>query len=206
MSRKSYPALFVLVLVAVGLLSATPAMADAQTPPKPHAAQGSARGVAPHTCYPVAGHFASRWYQDSNRYGCATSPEYPYLNGTYQEFVNGEMDWSPSQGANMVLSGTRYGYWDDWGFHTGITFQFGQSDPFNYDSWLIRLDRNGVNLGQWECGPGVTVISTCGRTGGFFGWAPVGPGHYRIIIEGCDVGGGGHTCRQGWTIPVDLAI
>jgi hypothetical protein len=183
-------ALLALTLATVGALAATPSA-------------GYAQPAAPHTCYPVSGHFINRWNQSPSTYGCATSPEYPYLNGAYQEFEHGEMDWSPSQGGNMVVAGIITHYWDDWGYHTGIMFQFGQSDPFNYDSWLIRIKYNGVNLGdQIECWAGWG----CTRTSGIWNWGSLSPGHYQIITEGCDVNAGGHTCNQQWTIPVDLYL
>src|ERR1700730_11428024 len=38
-------------------------------------------------------------------------------------------------------------------------------------------------------------------------WAEVplpDAGTYSIVIEGCDTGLGGSTCRQGWTVPVTI--
>lgn len=115
------------------------------------------------------------------------------------------MVWSPSQSGNMIVSAYRYTYWTDRGEQVGIAFQWGYSDPFNYDKWLIRLDRNGANQGQWDCWSN-TWPYPCTRTSGSWGWAPVAAGYaYRIVVEGCDVDPwGGHTCRQGWTIPVWL--
>jgi hypothetical protein len=152
--------------------------------------------LQPHTCYAVAAHFLARYSEDQTGWGCATTPEYTYLNGTYQEFVNGEMDWSPSQGGNMVVSGMKAA--------GGIWFRWGFSDPFNYDAWLLRGTHDGVTDTQFECSAGQNFYDGyCTRTSGGKNIALGGPGHYQIIVEGCDVGLS-HTCRQGWTIPVDL--
>jgi hypothetical protein len=160
----------------------------------------SASAVQPRACYAVAAHFAARYSENQAGWGCATSPEYTYQNGTYQEFSNGEMDWSPSQGGSMVVSGMKYA--------GGIWYRFGFSDPFNYDSWLLRITHNGVTAPQLECYAGSNSFGGyCTRTSGGVNFALAGPGHYQIIVEGCDVSGtGSHTCRQGWTIPVDLGV
>jgi hypothetical protein len=35
----------------------------------------------------------------------------------------------------------------------------------------------------------------------------VQPGFYHYIVEGCDVSWtGSHTCRQGWTFPIDVRV
>jgi hypothetical protein len=188
----------------LGLTVAVPAQAaDAPLPVgvsvKPHVMDLSGTAATALACVPVAARFLNRWNQNPGGYGCATSTEFPYANGTFQRFANGEMDWSPSQGPNMIVSGMKYTYWDDYGAHTGIYFAFGPSDPYNYDAWLIRTYFNGGYAGQAEC--------RCNRTTGGYNWGNVGPGHYQFIVEGCDVDWtGSHTCRQGWTLPVDLLI
>ncbi|MEU4490041.1 hypothetical protein AB0H94_35070 [Streptomyces purpurascens] len=153
------------------------------------------------TCYPVSSHFAGEYYANPANWGCATSPEYRYLNGSFQEFTKGEMVWSPSQGTNMVVSARRYGTPQQ-----GFLFHWGPSDPYNYDAWLTRVTYNGNLLFQKECTAGVWG-SGCGRTIGGLYVPYAGKGHYRIITEGCDVSWtGSHTCRQGWTIPVDIFL
>jgi hypothetical protein len=160
----------------------------------------SASAAHPLACYAVASHFVARYSEDQAGWGCATTPEYSYQNGTYQEFVNGEMDWSPSQGGGMVVSGMKYA--------GGIWYRFGYTDPFNYDSWLIRITHNGVTAPQLECYAGSNPYGGfCTRTSGGMSFGLAGPGHYQIIVEGCDVSGtGSHTCNQGWTLPMDLWV
>jgi hypothetical protein len=188
-----------LVLPAALILPQTASASDnAQGRPATAKAHASAP-VAPHFCYPVAAHFINRYNQNPGGWGCATTPEYNYLNGTYQEFTNGEMDFSPSQGTSMVVSGLRYAY--------GIYFQFGPSDPFNYDSWLIRITQVGGGTTQLECGAGSNdgLGNYCDRSNGADHLGTANTGHYQIITEGCDISWtGSHTCRQGWTIPVDI--
>ncbi|BBA96254.1 hypothetical protein RVR_1465 [Actinacidiphila reveromycinica] len=166
---------------------------------KVHVARDAASGASPRTCYAVSGHFISRYNQNPGGWGCAVTPEYAYLDGTYQEFANGEMDWSPSQGGNMVVSGLRY--------PGGIYFQFGPSDPFNYDAWLVRISQEGGGTFQPECSSGSNdgQGNYCDRSNGAVHLGTTSTGHWQIITEGCDVSWtGSHTCRQSWTIPVDI--
>jgi hypothetical protein len=198
MRRKIIPVLVVAMAALLGLTLSTPASASNS----PSSGKITNKQVAnPNACYPVGGHFYPRWNADRGGFGCATTPENPYGNGSYQEFEHGEMDWSPSQGGSMVVSGKKYQYVDQNGlWQNAIYFQFGVSDN-NYDSWLIRADYNGRNVAQVEC----WTNYPCGRTAGGWTFAPVSFGHYSFITEGCDVSGG-HTCRQGWTLPVDIYV
>jgi hypothetical protein len=208
MSRKIIPIVIMTMMVAAGLVAAAPAAASSKAPEPAIAAASAAKHVmrlsgqpvTPKTCYPVAGRFAYRYNHDS-RYGCATSPERAFQNGTYQEFANGEMDWSPSQGSFMVVSALRYTYYDSYGPRTGIHFEFGSSSPKNYDSWLIRTYFNGQYAGQAEC----WATGPCDRLAGGWDWRPVQYGHYQFIVEGCDVSSS-HSCNEGWTLPVDLQV
>jgi LGFP repeat len=211
MSTKYVAMLTASVVAAIGLAFAAPARA-AETPYRADAGVethvvGGAGQVQPYTCYAVGTHFFDRWSQDQGGFGCAITPESSFQNGSFQEFERGEMDWSPSQGANMVASGKKYTYSDGSGQHAGIIFQFGPSDPYNYDVWLIRTTVNGNYTGQPDCGSAQSTptFMLCGRTGGWWYWTPAQPGHWQIVAEGCDVSwSGSHDCRQGWTIPVDL--
>lgn len=193
MHRRSLAALCLSLLALVVVAVATPASA----------ASGNSRTAAraagtQAVCVPTAGRFYNRWQQDPGGYGCAVGYESSTGNGTYQNFERGQMVWSPSQGGGMIVSGRWYTYWTDWGLRYGAYFVWGQSDPFNYDSWLVRLDRNSANLGQWEC----WATLGCTRTNGGWAFSDLAPGYaYRFVVEGCDVGSS-HTCRQGWTIPV----
>jgi hypothetical protein len=153
-------------------------------------------------CYPVDGHFANRHSMIWQGIGCAVGWAGATGNGLFQNFERGQMIWSPSQGGGMVVS--VYRYWEGNSF-TGIAFHWGPSNPYNYQKWLIRLDRNGANLGQWEC---LANWGLCSRTDGFQLWGGQPQGYaYRVVVEGCDVDAwNGHTCRQGWTMPVWLFV
>jgi uncharacterized protein with LGFP repeats len=187
MRRTSFTAITGLIMTILGLALTVPAQA------KPALAQ--------QTCdFAVGPHFQARYNEHPNEYGCPFNNENspPGVPGSYQNFVNGQMAWSPPQGANMVVSGFRFTYWDSSGSHIGIRIQYGSSLPYNYDAWLIRVSKDGTYLGQHECTAGG---NECGRTDGVYFYYPSG-GLIQFMIEGCDVNLGSHTCRQGWTIPI----
>lgn len=152
-------------------------------------------------CQAIFSYFLERYYENPAGWGCATDIPRNYGNGVYQAFVGGEMDWSPSQGINMVVSGLRTSNIAD-----GIYFESGPSDGWNYDAWLVRITHDDRLIAQAECRAGFNNGAVwCNRTrqGGPIGYD--GPGHYQIVTEGCDVSWtGSHTCTQGWTIPVDI--
>jgi hypothetical protein len=196
MLRRIIPTVLMAIVATWGLGNATIVAAQA----KPTAGDAQVQN-----CYAVGSHFVNRYWQNSVGWGCATTPEYTYGNGRYQKFTHGEMDWSPSQGAEMVVSGmTRM---DGYG-NVFIDFQFGSSLHWNYDSWLVRAYHDGVALPQVECFAGSNgPLGYCSRTDGLEHIGPVSPGNWWIVIEGCDVSWtGSHTCDQGWTIPVDVRV
>lgn len=200
MIRRTMVALAAVVLALFGLSVASSAQAAPGA-----AGVGVEAEVGAAACYPVSWRFVNRWNQNPGDYGCATSQEYQTYNGGFgQNFVNGQIKASPMQGANMIVSGWKRQYWTDTGLHNAFTFRWGVSNPFNYDTWLIRTHHNGVYTGQRECAVGVW-LNSCDRTSGSQGWAPVAPGWHSITVEGCD-GYVGLTCRQGWTVAVDLLV
>ena len=118
-----------------------------------------------------------------DRIGCPIEPEHgvPGLNGRLQTFQNGQIAWTPDQGPSMTI----------WAIRDKAHFrvQWSTNDNWSYDSYLIRWDRDGQNIGQRE-------IS--GTVDGWWDFDFDTPGRYTFIVEGRS-GGGYH---HGWTIPV----
>ncbi len=146
-----------------------------------------------------------RWQQQQTALGCAIAPIAPTYDGQFQNFERGQIVWSPGQGNDMIISGYRGKYWDDQGEHFLMSFYWNTSHPFDYEKWLIRLDRDdNANLGQWECVVG--PFNPCSPTSGgaVYGKDLSLPGHsYQFRVEGCDYSWpGGHDCPRSWTIPV----
>ncbi|WP_190087554.1 hypothetical protein [Streptomyces noboritoensis] len=183
-------------MLAVG---AGMAAAVAVTTPVPAAqAAGSAAPQRAAACsYNVPSQFLRRWNDNHGAdggFGCPVQEAFQYGNGLYQWFAKGAMVWSPNQGANMVTSVQRWG--------AGLRFDWGLSDGYNYDGWLINIRRDGQDInGDQECIAHGGGSGDCGRYDGTVYWNTLQPGQYRISVEGCDIGSG-HTCRQGWTLPV----
>jgi hypothetical protein len=180
-------------LLAVTGLAAQPA--SAASVPGVLAQPGQPTG-----CYPVFWRFVGRYNQSPSEYGCAVGWEFARDGGMVQDFVNGQMVWSPRQGNDMIVSAWHSTYWTDAGLRHSVNVRWNTSSPFNYDSWLVRTDYNNVYVGQAECRAN-TWFSLCDRYGGLMGWNAVNPGLYRLVIEGCD-GQSTHTCRQSWTNPL----
>jgi hypothetical protein len=122
-----------------------------------------------------------------DRIGCPIEPEHgvPGRNGRLQTFQNGQIAWTPDQGPHMTI----------WAIRDKAHFrvQWSTNDNWSYDSYLIRWDRDGQNIGQRDI------------SGNFNGWWDFDfdtPGTYTFIVEGHS-GGGYH---HGWTIPVGGTI
>ncbi|MEU6996126.1 hypothetical protein ABZ953_36425 [Streptomyces sp. NPDC046465] len=143
----------------------------------------------------------TRWNQhgaEQGSFGCPTAAATSYGRGLLQNFQYGVMAWAPDQGNNMVVSAQRWG--------SGIRFDWGLSDPFNYDNWLINIRRYTDDIhGDQECIAHGGGSGDCGRYDGTVWWYTLQPGVYRIAVEGCD-GGLRRTCRQGWTQPIYLVL
>jgi hypothetical protein len=106
-----------------------------------------------------------------------------------QSFERGQIAWSPDTG-----SGSSQVAWHE---KSLIHFTWGPTDPFAYDRFLVRLDRDGVNVTQMDV--------SGSRAQGQYDYKALSPGLYRLVVEGCD-GDHGSTCRQGWTNPVYIRL
>ncbi len=104
-----------------------------------------------------------------DRIGCPIEPEHgvPGLNGRLQTFQNGQIAWTPDQGPSMTI----------WAIRDKAHFrvQWSTNDSWTYDSYLIRWDRDGQNIGQRDI------------SGTYNGWWDFDfdtPGRYTFIVEG----------------------
>lgn len=155
-------------------------------------------GAAAKTCSPphaVYGLIGDRWRSlgaSDGPLGCPITEEmdHPEGKGRYQRFEFGEIAWSPNTGPRSVQTA----YLSS----SGITVLWGETDPFHYDKFIVRWDKDGQNIGQQDVGSG---------SGGKLVIPFSGLGRYRIVVEGCD----SHfladsTCRQGWSNPVYVSF
>ena len=124
--------------------------------------------------------------------GCPTNQEAPHPEGggaRIQDFQHGQIAWTPGQGDKNAQAG--------WMEKNRIVFDWGPTDPFNYDKFLVRWDKDSQNLGQDDV--------TGNRTRGRWSTAVRNAGLYKIYVEGCHNGIlSSATCEQGWSKPVDL--
>jgi hypothetical protein len=178
-----------------------PASVAVPVPPPPAVAPppGSACQIQP------VGLIRERWLAlraDAGPMGCPVETEHdvPGRRGRAMRFANGEIVWSPDQGDAMVLSVFQEG--------NGIVVDYGDSGPFTYVWFFVRVDYEGRNVGQ---------IGVPGARGGQYVVGTTRPedepevptvgsgtGWYSIIVEGCESGIGGSDCEQGWTIPASV--
>jgi hypothetical protein len=123
--------------------------------------------------------------------GCPVAREHPVpgRTGAAQSFRNGEISLSPQQGEQMLLAVHLAG--------NEIVANWGSAAPFSYDKFILRLDKEGANILQADAGDGM---------GGHWSAPASAPGRYSVIVEGCDTGVGGSTCRQSWTIPASVTL
>jgi hypothetical protein len=71
-----------------------------------------------------------------------------------------------------------------------INLWWGRSTPFSYDKWLVRVDG----------GPAVYQVDVAGGNSGQHTIDNLDVTRtYRVVVEGCDNGTFGSTCRQGWS-------
>jgi len=146
----------------------------------------------------VNGLIADRYAQLGNHWGvlgCPTGWAHSvYPSGEEQWFQHGTIAWSPGTGNCSVQAA--------WLENGRIWLDWGVTDPYHYDTWLVRIDRGGSNLGQpeyWNGSPG--VWANHGRVQ----LPDYGSGFFQIIIKGCDYDGS-HTCDQPWSNPVYVGI
>lgn len=156
--------------------------------------------------YDPYGYIGDRWRVlggEHSDFGIATSDEYdvnlPWGSpGRARDFANGQIVFSPRQGTAMLVSAFAKG--------NLIVFEWGMSDPFHYDSWIVRwsvaggapiapnaqedvplnVRGRGRNYGFFHTGYPDNVIGTDGKRVGV-----------SFIVEGYD-----GEARQGWTCPI----
>jgi hypothetical protein len=126
-----------------------------------------------------------------NPLGCALEVETggPDGYGRSQRFEHGQITWSaPQRGKHALLIAYQAG--------NGIELQWTGLEPFNYDFFIVRTDKNGQNILQQDV--------KGERSAGFYVSHNLSPGGvYSYVVEGCDekgVLGEGELagCRQGW--------
>ncbi len=175
------------------------------SPPPPAQPPGATCGEL----QPV-GLIRDRWIAlraDAGPMGCPIEAEHDVTGrrGRAMKFANGEIVWSPDQGDAMVVAVYQEG--------NGIVVDYGNSAPFTYVWFIVRVDYEGRNVGQ---------IDVTGARGGRYVVGPTRPedepevptvgsgtGIYSIIVEGCEDASGvppfdTATCEQGWTIPASV--
>jgi len=153
----------------------------------------------------ISGLFLERYFSGpdgtySHRLGCPTGPEidHPAGTGRYQTFENGAMAYSPSTGPKSV----QIGYYHDGLLH----LDWLTVDPFHYDRFTVRYDKDGQNVGQDDLD--AQLVS-----GGSWIYPPPvqfrspDPGLWRLVVEGCDNASfGGSNCNQGFSLPVLVRV
>jgi len=162
--------------------------------------------AVPRPCpHSVAAVFLPKWNAlsaDQGPLGCAVNDAHAPSegDGLVQDFERGEMMWSPKT-ADRSDKYVQTAYVN---FDRDIVFEWGDTDPFHYDFFNVRWDKDGTNLGQHAVQSDDANASP--RNGG---WKvpSSGSGRYRIVVEGCD----GHflgssTCRQGWSNPIFIEL
>lgn len=106
--------------------------------------------------------------------------------GRYRRYQNGLIGWTPSVGPQALQ--TLY-------VKDGqIVLEWGDTKPFHYDFWQVRIDRDGKNLRQDEVGGS--------RTSGKWTFTPGDAGRYRVVVQGGDKSATGSKFKQGWSAPL----
>ena len=140
--------------------------------------------------------------------GCPLSEErdHPEGEGRVQDFANGQIVWTKK----TSLGGTPRAFLQS-AFVTaeGIQVEWGNTDPYHYDFFQVRWQRDGQEIKDEENCPASCQYEERGgprRSGRTVLrlsrlWHP---GQYRIIVQGCEEASGfrGTRCRQGWSLPL----
>lgn len=139
------------------------------------------------------GLIGERWAQlggGEGPLGCPIEREHPVPGrlGAAQTFDRGQIVFSPQQGETMVLA-----VYLDGG---EIVAQWGDTDPFDYDKFIIRVDKDGNNISQDDFG---------GGRGGRWTRPANDPGRFTIFVEGCHTGGGSD-CPESWILPATVTV
>ncbi|WP_336217002.1 LGFP repeat-containing protein [Nonomuraea sp. LPB2021202275-12-8] len=174
------------VALAATLCAGAPAQAG--TAASTNTATTTACGIQPY------GLIGARWTElggANSALGCPRTSEVDvYLDGVWagrrQNFLRGQMVWSPRQGPKLVVSA--------WSIGGYAYVDWRTTAPRSYDRFLVRwtsaADRGGT---QRDIG---------GGTGGRMRVRVVTSSGYRFIVEGCDNGTFSSSCKQGWTLSV----
>lgn len=134
--------------------------------------------------------------------GCPTGSEatLPGANARTMTFVGGQIVASFTQGDAMTVA--IYQQYD------GLKMDWGDTYPYHYDFFVVRLSREGMFRGQ------VDVTGGPDRSGSTTFFPMLHPGDdddrplvdssgiYSVIVEGCDSHAGSSKCRQKFTVPV----
>ncbi len=144
--------------------------------------------------FPVTGPIADRWSaaggSQGGALGCVTGAAQTQADGSVvQTFDNGQIAFSPHQGTAMTVALYQLG--------SDLVFEWGETAPYHYDAFLLRVDKDGVNVGQW-------TDNTSQRTGGIWNVPLPSAGDYQVVVEGCDSGTFSSSCKQSWTFPVHV--
>jgi hypothetical protein len=131
--------------------------------------------------------------------GCATEVETggPDGFGRSQRFQHGQITWSaPSRGKHATLVAYQAG--------NAIELQWSGLEPFNYDFFIVRTDKNGQNIDQKD-------VKGERSAGWYVSRNLIPGGAYSFVVEGCDeVGvlgeGAKARCRQHWLNRVTVAL
>jgi len=155
------------------------------------AAPVCSNGITPY------GDIGAAWYRAGGAnsvYGCPKNREYGPGQWRRQDFGNGQIAWSPAQGDHMIVTA--------FSSRGQAYFTWGPTNPYRYDKFLVRWTTNG------DYSQTVQHELTGSRTGGIDSVPPSGTSNieYEIIVEGCDNGFWGSTCRQSWTVPVAVSL
>jgi hypothetical protein len=153
--------------------------------------------------FTIGGLFLERYVQEpfSEELGCATSVEmdHPDGGGRYQTFEHGAMAYSPNTGPRSVQIGYAVR-------GPSIGLKWSSTDPFTYDKFVVRVDRDGTNIGQDDVSQ-QSLPNNAGRWQWSWADGTLVPGTYRLVVEGCDENWlGNNTCRQGFSLPVYVEV
>ncbi len=123
--------------------------------------------------------------------GCPLAPEanHPQGGGRLQTFQHGQIAFTDGQGDHNAQAA--------WTQGSRAVLDWGPTDPFHYDKFIVRWDKDGRNVGQSD---------EPGGNRGRWSVALDDAGTYSLVVEGCDKSElSSSKCRQGWSKPVTLA-
>ncbi|MEO3809478.1 hypothetical protein ABGB17_10810 [Sphaerisporangium sp. B11E5] len=158
---------------------------------------------------PAAKLLLDRWVMTGAKHGplgCPTGAEREVQNGLSMPFEHGTVVTSPKQGDKMTVAAYQRG--------VDLVVEWGDTYPYEYDHFLVRVSRGGRDLGQVEVDPDDDAQERWGtrvfRPRHYDDKDENDPvvdsvGTYSVIVEGCDGGGlGSDDCLQGWTVPAQV--